>query len=147
MKDNKGGDMAKGAEVVFDPNSELDVKKQTVNFDEDGSFSDDGSNWAYAIGSAGSDWKTVKVRSLKNMKDYKDELKWVKFSGIEWTSDSKGFFYSRYDAPKDETADQAGSGTQALESPKLMYHRVDTEQSEDSLMYKNEQEPNEAASI
>ena len=33
-------------------------------------------------------------------KQLADELKWVKFSGIAWTKDGKGFFYSRFPSRK-----------------------------------------------
>lgn len=49
----------------------------------------------------GSDWSTIKVRDVKTGKALKDELTWVKFSGITWTDDSKGFFYQKFDAPTD----------------------------------------------
>jgi prolyl oligopeptidase len=64
------------------------------------------------------------VRDAKNMKDLSDELVWCKFTSIAWTNDSKGFFYSRYNPPKDQTIKTAGAGKQKLESPKLYYHRL-----------------------
>lgn len=142
METNKGKDLSKGAEVAFDPNKELKIGKDSVSTDK-AAFSEDGRYWAYSITSAGSDWEKIKVRDMNTLKDFKDELQWVKFSSIEWSHDNKGFLYSRFDTPKDETVDKAGSGTQKLESPKLMYHRVGTAQKEDVVIYKNPKEPEE----
>lgn len=89
-----------------------------------GSWSDNGDYWAYPIQTAGSDWERIKIRDAKTLKDLPDELVWVKFSGMTWTHDSKGFFYSRYAAPEDQTIKTAGTGKQKLESPRLYYHRL-----------------------
>ena len=92
----------------------------------------DGKLLAYGIADAGSDWQTWKVRDLSTGKDLVDELKWVKFSGAAWTVDGKGFFYSRYDAPKEG---QALTGANYFQ--KLYYHRLGTEQSADTLVSEN----------
>lgn len=89
----------------------------------------DGKLLAYGVAAAGSDWQTWKVRDLSTGKDLADELKWVKFSGAAWTVDGKGFFYSRYDAPK---VGQALTGANYFQ--KLYYHRLGTEQSADTLV-------------
>lgn len=34
------------------------------------------------------------------MKKYPEEIEWLKFSAVEWASDSSGFFYNRFDKPK-----------------------------------------------
>ncbi len=44
-----------------------------------------------------------------------DEIKWIKFSGVSWTNDSLGFFYSRYDAPKEKEDNMAGKSTDKLQ--------------------------------
>jgi prolyl oligopeptidase len=92
----------------------------------------DGKLLAYGIAAAGSDWQTWKVRDLNTGKDLADELKWVKFSSAAWTVDGKGFFYSRYDAPKEG---QALTGANYFQ--KLYYHRLGTEQSADALVAEN----------
>ena len=55
-----------------------------------------------------------------------DEIKWLKFSGVSWSADSMGFFYSRYDVPKKEDDNLAGKNTEKLKQHKVFYHRVGT---------------------
>ncbi len=94
------------------------------------SVSEDGGLLAYGLSTAGSDWQEWKVRDVESGKDLPDHLKWVKFSGVSWSKDNKGFFYSRYDEPRE--------GMQLEEAnyyQKLYYHRIGTPQSEDELVY------------
>lgn len=91
--------------------------------------SDDGKYLAYGIASAGSDWNTWLVRDVASGKDLNDKLEWVKFSTVSWTADGKGFFYSRYDAPKENEF------TSVNYFQKLYYHALGTEQSADRLIY------------
>jgi prolyl oligopeptidase len=91
---------------------------------------DDGKLLAYGTAVSGSDWMEWHVRDIDTGKDLPDLLKWVKFSGASWTKDGKGFFYSRYDEPKDATALRDANYFQ-----KLYYHRVGTSQAEDKLIY------------
>ncbi len=93
-------------------------------------ISDDGKLLAYGTSASGSDWMEWRVRDVDTAKDLLDLVKWVKFSGASWTKDGKGFFYSRYDEPK--------QGTMLLDANyfhKLYYHRLGTPQSEDKLIY------------
>ena len=62
-------------------------------------ISEDGKYLAYGLSKGGSDWKTIYVREVATGKDLDDAVPWVKFSGISWTKDNKGFFYSRYPTP------------------------------------------------
>ena len=85
---------------------------------------------AYGLAEGGADWRTIHVRDLEAQQDMPDEVRWMRFSDISWTKDSKGFFYSRYpEPPKGKVLEAALSG-QAI-----YYHRVGTPQAEDELIY------------
>ncbi len=90
---------------------------------------------AYGISDAGSDWNEWKVRNIDTGKDLTDHLKWIKFSGVSWTKDDKGFYYSRYDEPKEGAALQ-----DANYYNKLYYHVVGTPQTQDRLVYQRADE-------
>ena len=114
-------------EVLLDPNT----------LSEDGtvalsglSISDDGQWLAYGLSTAGSDWVEYRVRNIATKEDSSDRLKWIKFSGTSWTKDNQGFYYSRYDEPNEQTKLEDVNYYQ-----KLYYHRLGTEQAEDSLIY------------
>ena len=61
--------------------------------------SPDGRYLAYALSQGGADWADVHVREIATGKDLPDVVRWFRFSGISWTKDSKGFFYSRFPEP------------------------------------------------
>ncbi len=93
--------------------------------------SDDGQWLAYGTAKAGSDWNEFRVRSVVTGLDTNDRLEWVKFSGMSWTQDSRGFFYSRYPEPK-----QAGDSTfRELANQKVYYHRLGTGQGADIMVH------------
>ena len=92
--------------------------------------SDDGTKVAYQLSASGSDWVDIKVRDVASGKDLPDLVKWVKFSGISWRKDASGFFYSAYDPPA-----AAKQLTQANYFHKLYWHRLGTEQKDDTLIY------------
>lgn len=99
-------------------------------------FSDDGKYIAYGIQDGGSDWRTWRIMEIESKDLLDDELKWIKFSSIAWTPDSKGFFYSRYAEP------QEGAEFQSLNlNQKVFYHRVGTAQTEDELVYERPDHP------
>jgi len=98
--------------------------------------SPDGLLLAYALAEGGADWRTVRVRALATGEDLADELRWVRFSGIAWTLDAQGFFYSRYPAPPPHKVLEA-----ALSGHALWYHRVGTPQSADRLVYERKDLP------
>ena len=92
--------------------------------------SNNGTLFAYSLSVSGSDWQEFHVRDVETGKDLPDVIKWVKFSGASWTHDDSGFFYSRYDEPKNGTMLRDANYFQ-----KLYFHRLGTPQSEDVLVY------------
>ncbi len=100
------------------------------------SISHDGQHLAYALSSAGSDWKTWRIREIATGGDLADVVEWSKFSGASWTHDGAGFFYSRYDAPTEGNEYEGVNREQ-----KLYYHRLGTDQSKDTLVYARPDRP------
>jgi prolyl oligopeptidase len=91
---------------------------------------------AYTTAEGGADWQTVHVKDLASGKDLPDAVQWMRFSGLSWTKDAKGFFYSRYPEPPKGKVLQA-----ALSGQALYYHRLGTAQSEDRLIYERKDLP------
>lgn len=123
MRDNMAGSPV----LVLDPNA----------LSPDGSIalqewepSPDGRYLAYALAEGGADWRTVHVRNLTSMHDTQDTVQWVRFSGISWTRDGRGFFYSRYPAPPTGKALSA-----ALAGHAVYYHAIGTPQSQDTPIF------------
>ncbi|WP_437921024.1 prolyl oligopeptidase family serine peptidase [Sphingobacterium sp. LRF_L2] len=127
----KKGDDGK-EEVFLDPNK----------FSEDGttslagiSFSKDGSRVAYQISEGGSDWRKVVILNAADKTIIGDTLVDVKFSGLAWKG-NEGIYYSSYDKPK------AGSALSAMtDQHKLFFHRLNTAQSEDQLVFGGPSKP------
>ncbi|KAL7263456.1 hypothetical protein ACSBR1_001584 [Camellia fascicularis] len=70
-----------------------------------------------------------------------DTLSWVKFSSVCWTHDNKGFFYSRYPAPKEGENLDAGTETNVNLNHEVYYHFLGTDQSEDILCWRDSENP------
>jgi prolyl oligopeptidase len=93
-------------------------------------FSHAGALMAYGTSASGSDWQTWRVRDVATATDREDVLEWIKFSGVAWTRDDRGFYYARYDAP------EAGDELESLNyDQKVFYHRLGTSQRDDVLVY------------
>jgi len=118
-------------ELLLDPNK----------FSADGTsrlhaltVSKDGQYCAYAVSTGGADWEEAHVMEVGTRKTLGDDLKGLKFSTLAWSG--KGFFYSRFDAPKAEH-----ELTSKDEFQKIYYHRLGTAQSEDELIYEDKAKP------
>ncbi len=114
--------------LLLDPNTLSDDGTVALKQLE---VSPDGKHLAYSLSTAGSDWQEWKVREVASGKDLDDHLKWSKFSDASWSKDSKGFYYSAYDAPKDASK----ALTESNYFQKLFYHHLGTPQSEDRLVH------------
>jgi len=111
--------------VLIDPNT----------FSEDATValaswvpSPDGRWLAYSTSDGGTDWKTWHIRDVDTGADLEDAVSRCKFTGASWSSDSEGFYYSRYPAREDGTGD--GSKTISI-----YYHRRGAIQEEDEHVY------------
>ena len=118
--------------VLIDPNT----------FSDDGTISLGGTSVnnsadmiAFSISDGGSDWRVWKVLDIETGEVLEDEIKWTKFSGASWENDDSGFFYQKYDEPQGELLKEVN------ESPKLMFHKIGTDQSEDYVVYENPDQP------
>ena len=118
--------------VLIDPNT----------FSDDGTISLGGTSVnnsadmiAFSISDGGSDWRVWKVLDIETGEVLEDEIKWAKFSGASWENDDSGFFYQKYNEPQGELLKEVN------ESPKLMFHKIGTDQSEDYVVYENPDQP------
>lgn len=118
-------------EIFLDPNK----------LSEDGTtslagtaFTKDGKLFAYSVSVAGSDWRDMYVMDTESKDLLKDEITDAKFTGISWKGD-EGFYYSSYEAP-------GGSKLSAMtNNHKLYFHRLGTPQSEDVLVFGDDESP------
>jgi prolyl oligopeptidase len=90
----------------------------------------DGRYLAWSTSVSGSDWRIWYVRDIATGKDLPDKVQWSKFSGAAWDRSAEGFYYSRYDAPREGEAFEGANYYQ-----KLWYHRLGTTQDRDVLVY------------
>lgn len=122
--------------VLLDPNT---LSKDGTVAIAAMAVSPDGRWLAYGTAAAGSDWNSVCIREVVTGKDTGDVLHWVKFSGLSWTRDNRGFFYSRYPEPGGVNgSDKTFAG---LEHQKIYYHRLGTPQSADKIVCEIPEEP------
>ncbi len=92
--------------------------------------SPDGKYLCYGLSRGGADWEEFHVLNVETGRDLPDILHWVKFSGIAWTNDNAGFFYSRFPEPKKGEALMSEAVGQ-----QLYYHKIGTPQNDDKLYY------------
>lgn len=82
--------------------------------------SPDGRWLAYTQAAGGSDVQDIYVRDLTTGKDLPAVVRHVKFSGISWTKDSRGFFYQRF-----KGTESAADFAAANEFHQTWYHPIE----------------------
>src|SRR5204863_226219 len=73
----------------------------------------------YTTAPGGSDLQDIHLRDLATGRDLADVVARVKFSGISWTRDGKGFYYARFRG-SEERANLRDANTHH----QLFYHRL-----------------------
>ena len=117
--------------VLFDPNTWSDDGSRSLA----GFWPDPTGRYvAYLVQDGGSDWRTARLRDLATGKDLPDKLEWLKFTGLSWTADGSGFYYSRY--PEAEDRFRAVNKNQAV-----YFHRVGQPQAADQLVHSDAEHP------
>lgn len=117
--------------VVLDPNR---FSKDGTASLQEFSFSKDGRYLAYAVSEGGSDWRTIRVKDMMTSETLADEVKFAKFTAIQWLGN--GFFYSRYPAPKPGDELKAANKNSAI-----YFHELGNPQSADQLVFEDHSHP------
>ncbi len=118
-------------EEVLDPNK---FSKEGTTSLATFALSKDGRYAVVGKSAGGSDWRTFFVMDMNTLTYLPDSLAWVKVSGASWSGD--GFFYSRYPV--------TGAGKELStknENHQVFYHKVNTPQSEDKLVFEDKANP------
>jgi prolyl oligopeptidase len=98
--------------------------------------SKDGRYVAYGVQEGGTDWRILKVIDVATGRVLDDEVRWAKFTGIEWAKDGSGFYYSRFPEPS------AAQQFQSLnENHAIYFHRIGTPQAQDRLVFATPERP------
>jgi prolyl oligopeptidase len=122
--------------LVIDPNTlSPDGSVQMAQW----SPSPDGRHLAYTLAKGGSDVQDIRVRDLGTGRDLPHTVRNIKFSGLGWTRDGKGFFYSRY-----KGTETAAGFADASDFHQVWYHHIDA-RTPDRLVFERPQHPRDGA--
>lgn len=123
------------------PNEEGTVFLDPNNLSEDGTvalqgvmMSNDGKFTAYVISRSGSDWNEIYVMDTESGKLLDDHIEWAKFTDAQWAGN--GFYYSAY--PRPEVGKEFSN---ANENHQIYFHQLGTPQTQDKLVYEDQQNP------
>lgn len=117
-------DKAGKTEVFLDPNKFSDKGTTSLS---GLSFNKKGNLVAYSISEGGSDWNKIIIMDAVSKKIL-DEPVVSKFSGASWLGD-EGFYYSKYDQPKEGSVLSGMTDTH-----KVYFHKLGTKTADDKLI-------------
>ncbi|MET0239705.1 MAG: prolyl oligopeptidase family serine peptidase [Sphingobium sp.] len=98
--------------------------------------SSDGKRLLYAVQDGGTDWRILRVIDVDSGRTLDDRVEWVKFSGLSWGKDGKGFYYSRFAPPPGGNKFQA-----TVENQRVFYHALGTPQVDDKPVFATPRQP------
>ncbi len=98
------------------------------------SFSKDGSLAGMLLSDGGSDWRKAVIFKTDTKEQVGDTLRDLKFTGLTWRGND-GVYYSSYDKPKGSAL------SEKTQYHKLYYHKLNTPQSADELIFGGEKQP------
>ena len=111
-------------EVFLDPNKFSEKGTTSLS---GVSFNKKGNLVAYSISEGGSDWNKIIIMDVETKKIL-DEPVVSKFSGASWKGE-EGFFYSKYDQPKEGSVLSGMTDTH-----KVYFHKLGTSPTKDELI-------------
>lgn len=91
---------------------------------------EDGTKLAYATSTAGSDWRTWRVRDVATGVDLDDVVEWSKLSTVAWKKDGSGFYYAAMEQPL-----LGAEYTEQSRLKRIFFHRLGDHQSQDELVF------------
>ena len=90
----------------------------------------DGALLGYSLSRSGSDRQEIYVRDVTTGKDFPDKVL-AKFTGIVWTPDKTGFYYTRFPQPGSVPAGDENYFA------KVYFHRLGESQDKDTLVFES----------
>lgn len=122
--------LADKGRIILDPNA---LSKDGTSSCQKIAVSKDSKYLAYSVSHSGSDWNEIRVIDLETGEEIIDKVERVKFSEISWYKD--GFFYSGYGLAEENSL------TEENANQKVFYHKINTPQEKDKLIYEAKDEP------
>jgi prolyl oligopeptidase len=123
--------LADKGRIILDPNK---LSKDGTSSCQKVEISKDSKYLAFSLSKSGSDWNDIYIINIDSGKLLDEKIERVKFSEITWYKD--GFFYSGYGLSDENSLTKSNS------KQKVYYHKLNTKQENDELIFEMDGEPN-----